>query len=261
MPTARISLLTIATAAAISFAPSPGRAQEGIPRTADGKPDLSGVWEINLPPFLQGGIAPPASSTPPARPPARRAGRAAAGPPYQPWAAAKVQENRDNKMKDDPDARCLTPGVPRIVNMPMPLQIIQTPQQVAILYEAFHTFRVIPTDGTPHVNPANLTSDGLYLGDSVGHWDGDTLIVDVTDFNDVTWLDNAGGIHSKDLHVTERYRRPDHDTLLYEATLEDPKVLTKPWTVKSTLKLHPKDRLMEYECLENNQDPARLVGK
>lgn len=228
---------------------------------AQNKPDLSGVWQINLPAFLQGGIAPPANAAPAPPRRAARTGRGPAEPPYQPWAAAKVQERRDNQLKDDPDSRCLDPGVPRIVNMPMPMQIIQTPQQVAVLYEAFHTFRVIPTDGRPHMDPLKLPPGGLFLGDSIGHWEGDTLVVDVTNFNDVTWLDNAGGIHSDQLHVTERYRRPDHDTLLYEATMEDPKVFTKPYTVNWTLKLRPDERLLEYECLENNQDPPRLVGK
>jgi len=222
-------------------------------------PDLSGVWQINLPVFLKGGIVPADQPAPPKAAP--RPARAPNDPPYQAWAAEKVKERRENKLKDDPDARCLMPGIPRIVNMPMPMQIIQTPQEVAILYEAFHSFRVIPTDGRGHIDKKQLASDGLYLGDSVGHWEDDTLVVDVTNFNDVTWLDNAGGIHSDALHVTERYRRPDHETLTYQATLEDPKVFTKPWTVNWTLKLRPGERLMEYECLENNQDPARLVGK
>ena len=237
----------------------PAVSQNTTPRAATGQPDLSGVWQINLPPFLLGGKVPanaPAPAKAGPRPP-----RIALDPPYQAWAAEEVRKRRDNKLKDDPDARCLLPGVPRIVNMPMPMQIVQTPQLVTVLYEAFHGFRVIPTDGAKHIDPDQLTSDGLYLGDSVGHWEGDTLVVDVTDFNDVTWLDNGGGIHSKDLHVVERYRRPDHDTLLYQATLEDPKVFTKPWTVNWTLKLHPGERLLEYECLENNQDPPRLVGK
>jgi hypothetical protein len=222
-------------------------------------PDLSGVWQINLPAFLKGGIVPPDQPAPAKTAP--RPARAPNDPPYQPWAAEKVMERRENKLKDDPDSRCLMPGLPRIVNMPMPMQIIQTPQEVAILYEAFHSFRVIPTDGRGHIDKKQLASDGLYLGDSVGHWEQDTLVVDVTNFNDVTWLDNSGGIHSDALHVTERYRRPDRETLLYQATLDDPKVFTKPWTVNWTLKLRPGERLMEYECLENNQDPPRLVGK
>jgi hypothetical protein len=222
-------------------------------------PDLSGVWQINLPAFLKGGIVPQDQPAPAKAGP--RPARAPNDPPYQPWAAEKVKERRENKLKDDPEARCLMPGLPRIVNMPMPMQIIQTPQEVAILYEAFHSFRVIPTDGRGHIDKKQMASDGLYLGDSIGHWEDDTLVVDVTDFNDVTWLDNGGGIHSDALHVTERYRRPDRDTLLYQATLDDPKVFTKPWTVNWTLKLRPGERLMEYECLENNQDPPRLVGK
>jgi hypothetical protein len=221
--------------------------------------DLSGVWQINLPAFLKGGIVPQDQSTPAKAGP--RPARAPNDPPYQPWAAEKVKERRENKLKDDPEARCLMPGLPRIVNMPMPMEIIQTPREVAILYEAFHSFRVIPTDGRGHIDRKQLASDGLYLGDSVGHWEDDTLVVDVTNFNDVTWLDNSGGIHSDELHVTERYRRPDRDTLIYQATLEDQKVFTKPWTVNWTLKLRPGERLMEYECLENNQDPPRLVGK
>ena len=141
--------------------------------------------------------------------------------------------------------------------MPMPMQIIQTPQEVAILYEAFHSFRVIPTDGRGHIDKKQLASDGLYLGDSVGHWEQDTLVVDVTNFNDVTWLDNSGGIHSDALHVVERYTPVDAKSIAYEATIEDPKVYTRPWQIRYPIGAQKERDIMEFECLEGEREGRR----
>jgi hypothetical protein len=222
-----------------------------VPRTADGKPDLSGVWQGGNLSFAIGeqnaarvaapGVAPAA----PAKP---------EPPPYTEAAMKIVQEYRDRRGIDDPMGRCLMVGIPRITRMPMPFQITQTKDQILFLYEAFHTFRIIPTDGRPH--PEDHTPS--FMGDSVAHWEGDTLVVDVIGFNDKTWLNDVGTFHTEKLRVTERYTRVDYDTILYEVKMEDPEVLTKPWHLRSTIRLRPDDRVREYECGENNEDILRF---
>jgi hypothetical protein len=151
-------------------------------------------------------------------------------------------------------AQCLLSGVPRITVRPLPFEIIQQPNRVVILYEVHHAFRIIPTDGRPH--PDDM--EPSYLGDSIGHWDGDTLVVDVVGFNTNTWLAGVGTIHSDKLRVTERYTRDTFDTIIYEATMEDPEVFTKPWKQYATLRLRPGERIREYECIENNEDIQRF---
>ena len=160
-------------------------------------------------------------------------------------------------------SRCLCASVCRVrVNSgdlrghvrPLPLQIIQTKDLVAILYEVHHAFRIIPTDGRPH--PEDL--EPSFNGDSVGRWDGDTLVVDVVGFNEKTWLAGVGTIHSDKLHVTERYTRDTADTILYDVTVEDPEMLTKPWHEHEIFRLRPNERLREYECIENNEDLQRI---
>jgi hypothetical protein len=223
-----------------------------VPRAADGKPDLTGVWQAGSSRIgtweetngggLAGGevTANPVQVT---REPA----------PYQEWAAKKVLESFNRRGVDDPMARCLSPGVPRTTTMGLfPMQIVQTPQQVVMLFEVFHVFRVIPIDAK---HPEDLESS--YMGDSVGHWDGDTLVVDVTGFNDETWLAGTGTFHSDALHVVERFKRVDYNTIQYEVTMEDPKVLTKPWVSRSNIMLRPGTRLREYECSQNNTDLKR----
>jgi hypothetical protein len=123
-----------------------------------------------------------------------------------------------------------------------------------ILYEIHHAFRIIPTDGRGH--PDDM--EPSYLGDSVAHWEGDTLVVDVTGFNTDTWLQGVGTIHSEQLRVTERYTRDTFGTIRYEATMEDPEVFTKPWTLYETLRLRPNERIREYECIESNEDILRF---
>src|ERR1019366_1298430 len=164
--------------------------------------------------------------------------------PYQPWAALKKAENFQNRQKADPLGQCYLPGIPRIMYMDFPFQIFQPPQARAITFEWSLVYRLIYTDGSPH--PADIDS---WMGDSRGRWEGDTLVVDVSDYNDKTWLDMAGDFHSNALHVVERYRMTDHDTIQYEATLEDSKVFTKPWTLSIPLKRRTdRDRLFEYSC-------------
>jgi hypothetical protein len=155
---------------------------------------------------------------------------------------------------DDPMARCLLTGVPRIKFRPLPFEIVALPDRIIILYEIHHAFRIIPTDGRPH--PDDL--EPSYLGESVGRWEGDTLVVDVVGFNDKTWLAGVGTIHSEELRVTERYTRDSADTIRYEVIIEDPVVFTKPWRMYETFRLRPNERIREYECIESNEDILRF---
>jgi hypothetical protein len=232
-----------------------------VPRASDGKPDLTGVWqggstqrgsweEANR------GVGVGGSGSDPAAPVVlssndRPAGRE--GAPYQPWAAKKVLEAFNRRGIDDPTALCLPAGLPRIVMLGLfPQQFIQTPKQIVMLYEYMNVIRIVPLD-TKHRQDLIPT----YMGDSVAHWEGDTLVVDVVGFNDKTWLAGTGTFHSDALHITERYTRVDKDQINYEVTMEDPNVLTKPWTLRSTLMLREGTRLQEYVCAENNIDPDR----
>ena len=167
--------------------------------------------------------------------------------PYQPWAAAKKQQNFASRRTADPtEANCFLPGVPRATYMPYPFEIVQTPKLIAITYEFAHALRTIPMEGSAH---SDLTD--TWMGDSRGRWEGNTLLVDVTNFNDQTWFDQAGNFHSDALHVVERYTLADKDHLLYEATIEDPKVFTRPWKISMPLyrRLERNAKLLEYECV------------
>jgi hypothetical protein len=132
-----------------------------------------------------------------------------------------------------------------------PTQIVQTPRQIVILYEQMHEYRIIPLNAK---HPDDLAP--AYMGDSVGRWEGDTLVVDVIGFNDRTWLVGTGTFHTDALHVTERYTRVDKDQINYDITMEDPNVLTKPWIMHTNLMLREGTRLQEYVCAENNLAPA-----
>ena len=232
-----------------------------VPRAADGRPDLTGVWQGgNTTPGswaeANGGLGVGGTGQDPTAPVVlssndRPAGREAA--PYQDWAAKKVLESFNRRGIDDPTAQCLPPGVPRSVTTQLfPQQFIQTPTQIVMIYEYMHVTRVIRINSK---HPDDLLA--TYMGDSVGHWEGDTLVVDVTGFNDKTWLGGTGTFHSEALHVTERFTRVSKDRIDYRAVMEDPKVLTRPWTLTSTLMLREGTRLQEYICAENNLDPGR----
>jgi len=208
------------------------------PRTADGHPDLSGVWwrggDVGSRGFNAGG---------------RGGGQAVTFTSlYQSSAQAKAKTLSD---KDDPSLVC-NPTAFGTLNVSMfdvgaVAQIVETPKFVIMLTETYHGFQIIPTDGRPHregIPPSNR-------GDAIGHWDGDTLVVDKTNFVDTNWMSAEGRVsfHSDALHIVERYRRVDANTLEIEATVEDPKVLTKPWVVpKQTLVLAPFDQIMELAC-------------
>ena len=166
--------------------------------------------------------------------------------PYQPAALSKRQENFKMRATADPETKCFQPGVPRAAYLPYPFQIFQNAQGVYIVYQRTHAYRVIPLDGGPH-------NEGLdfFMGDSRGRWEGDTLVVDVTSMNERAWLDMAGNFHSAGLHVEERYTRRDRVTLRYEATLQDPRVYTRPWKMRMLLRLQAGAQLIEDECVED----------
>jgi hypothetical protein len=176
--------------------------------------------------------------------------------PYQPWALARRNDNHRDRSTADPEASCDLPGVPRITYMPYPFQIVRFPDRVVIVYEYLHATREIFTDGSPH---STLDFD-FWMGDSRGTWDGDSLVVDVTKFTDQTWFDRAGNFHSNALHVTERYTPVDADHLAYEATIEDPKVFTRAWTMRMPLyrRQEREVRPLEFECYAYAREGATV---
>ena len=246
-----LAAIVIAIAASASVHAQQGAAAaKQIPRTADGKPDLSGVWIAGSQPLLVGEEeAARLRKLEASRPPFPRE-----APPYKPEYEAKRQEYVARRGIDDPMARCLLSGVPRVTTRPLPFQIVQTKDLVVILYEAHHAFRIIPTDGRSH--PDDI--EPSYLGESVGRWEGDTLVVEVIGFNEKTWLAGTGTIHSDQLRVIERYTRDTPETIVYQVTMEDPVVFTKPWRQQVIFHLRPNDRIREYECIENNEDLLRI---
>ncbi len=217
-------------------APSPART---IPRTADGRPNLQGIWQVrnSAASDLQDHAARPGM-------PGGKGVVEGGEIPYQPWAAAKKNENYAKRQTADPLAQCFMPGVPRIMYMEYPFHIFQTPQQIAITFEWSSVFRLIYTNGKP--GPKGID---FWMGDSRGHWEGDTLVVDVKNHNDKTWFDMAGDFHSDAMQLVERYTMTDPDTIQYEVTIQDPKVFTKPWKITMPL-YRRKDmvRILEYQC-------------
>ena len=172
-------------------------------------------------------------------------------PPMTPWGEAKFKETRPaqgiraSENTNDPTSFvCLPPGVPRIYIEPHPVKIIQAPGEVVMLFEFNHYFRVIHTDGREH--PKDL--DPTWMGHAIGHWEADTLVVDTIGFNDKSWIDRAGHPHSDALHLVERIRRIDHETLQDDFTIDDPKAYTGPWTSQQVWKLQPTWDLLEDIC-------------
>jgi len=230
-------------AAQSSAAPSAAEKKPGpAPKMADGHPDLSGVWwgggDVGGRGFRPGGGPPAGGGAPPATFTSL----------YKPQAAERAKTLSD---KDDPTLHCNpvafgTLNV-RLWNVGAVGQIVATPKLIVLLSETFHDYQLVPMDGRKHRDDQPST----LRGDAVGHWDGDTFVVDVTNFTDDTWMWAEGRVsfHSDALHVVERYRRVDASTLEIEATVEDPKVLTGPWTVpKQSLKLAPFDTLLSLNC-------------
>ena len=220
-----------------------GQAKPGagaLPRTADGRPNLQGIWQVrNRAAYdLQDHAARLGM-------PAGRGVVEGGAIPYQPWARAKKTENYVNRQTADPLASCFLPGVPRIMYMDFPFHIFQTRDHIAITFEFSQIHRLIYTHGRPSLHPG-IDS---WMGDSRGRWEGDTLVVNVTGHNDKTWFDMAGNFHSEALRLEERYTLVDADTIRYEVTIEDPKVFTRPWKISMPLHRHKDmDRILEYQC-------------
>ena len=259
-------MIIIATAAVVAVVapavrPTAGQAPAyQAPRTADGKPNLNGIWQaLNTAnwdiqahaaqlapfPFLLGAIG------------AVPAGESVVEGneiPYQPWAAAKKKENFEKRMTmdlsnlrvGDPEAKCYLPGVPRATYLPYPFQIVQGTNKIGIFYEFDTANRVVYMDKLP----APVAE--AWMGQSVGRWEGETLVVDVTSLHEGTWFDRAGNFHSDALHVVERYTAISPDHLMYEATIEDPKVFTRPWKMSMPLyrRVDKRARLLEFRCVE-----------
>ena len=203
--------------------------------------DLTGVWNMRATPAQRKYLG----ST-----------YTAESPEMTPWGKSKYDTAKPSngprsnalKVTDDPVLRtCLPPGTPRIYLQPFPLQFVQTPKEVIILYEYDHTVRHIFMDGRPH--PADITP--TYMGHSIGKWDGNTLVVDTTGFNDKTWLDRDGHQHSGELHVVERFHRADRDNMQIDVSMEDPKALVKPWVTQLNFQLKTDWDIMELACTDN----------
>jgi hypothetical protein len=228
-------------AAAVLLAVATGSAQgQAIPRAADGKPDLSGIWQVvntaawDLEPHsAQPGV------------PAGLGVVEGNEIPYTTAGAAKKRENAANRATLDPESKCWLPGVPRATYMPFPFQIVQTPEQISVLYEYAHTVRNIYMNSEHPEGPIEW-----WMGDSRGRWEGDTLVVDVVHFNAETWLDRAGNHHSEALHVVERYTPMSANHINYEVTIEDPQVFTRPWKMSMPIyrRLDANMQILEYEC-------------
>ena len=227
---------------ALTSAGQNGKATPPVPRTADGKPDLTGVWQ---PGSDRPGTWEEANQGVGVPEPGQESVRKGAKPPYQPWAAQKVLEAFNRRNADDLVARCI-PELDLGGGALYPNQFVQTPALVVILVESRHVFRLIPLN---EKHPEDL--DPSWLGDSVGRWEGNTLVVDVTGFKERLV---GSRINTDALHIIERFTRVDYNTINYEARVEDSKALTKPYTITSKYMLRPGTRLQEYVC-ENNQDP------
>ena len=260
----RVSMIAVATAAVIavlsltvkSIAEPVGAGGQApayqAPRAADGKPDLNGIWQALGAAHwdLEGHAARPG--------PVVALGALGAIPgglgvveggeiPYQPWAAAQKQENFDNWLTADPAVKCYMPGVPRATYMAFPFQIVQTPEYILMAYEFASASRVVYMNRPDFEAPVDT-----WMGHSRGRWEGETLVVDVTSQVPDTWFDSAGNFHSNAVRVVERYTAVSPNALMYEATIEDPNVFTRPWTIRMPLyrRLEENVQLLEFKCVE-----------
>jgi hypothetical protein len=240
------------------------------PARVEGKPNFSGIWQANNEANwdLQAHAARPAAVTQQgiypydyARVPAAPVlalGAAGAVPgslgvvqgdgeiPYKPEALARKQENAANWIDRDPELKCYLPGLPRAMYLPHPFQITQSTNKIHIAYSFTNTARTI------HLDEVDGPPDDAWMGHSVGHWEGDTLVVNVTNFNDRSWFDRAGNYHSAALRLTERFTLKSPDVIWYEVTIEDPNVYTRPWTIAMPIyrRAEPNMQLLEFRCNE-----------
>ncbi len=264
-----IAAATVSAVISVSMTRTAGQASRAS-RTADGKPNLSGVWQANNEAnwdlqahqarpgaVTQRGVYPYAYAEVPAAP-VLALGAAAGVPgslgvvqgdaqiPYTPDALARKQENAAHWIDRDPELKCYLPGIPRAMYMPYPFQIAQSSTKIQMAYTFTNAARTI------HLDKVEGPPDDTWMGHSVGRWEGDTLVVDVTNFNDKTWFDRAGNFHSDALHVVERFTPISADALRYEVTVEDPKVFTRPWKIAMPIyrRLEPNIQLLDYQCIE-----------
>jgi hypothetical protein len=212
------------------------------PKTADGKPDFSGIWR------QPSGVKYTVNQAADLKPDELQ---------MLPWAATEYKRRQDTLSKDDPVGHCNLSGVPQADVIPYPYKILQNPTQITFLYEAIRTFREVFIDGRPF--PEDMQPS--WLGYSVGHFEGDTLVIETRGQNDKTWIDTGGHPHSEQLRVTEKLRRVNFGRIELEVTIDDPGAYAKPWTVRYPLVLMPDTELIEYVCTENNKDVEHLVGK
>jgi hypothetical protein len=242
-----IRILALLATVGLALAAENQPAAPGIPRSPDGKPDFSGIWQslsgadYGIEPHLATRDEPPGAGV--------VEGNVI---PYQPSALAQRAKNFASRATADPRHKCFTLGTPRGIYGNEPFQIFQRPRDLTLLFEFGHPVRTINTNATEH-------PDGhidFWLGDSRGHWDGDTLVVDVTDFNGETWLDRAGNFNSDQLHLVERWSYIDRNTIRYRATFDDPKVYTRPWTLDVLLyrRLEPNVQIVENYCATSDFD-------
>jgi hypothetical protein len=264
--TAAATVLVWSLATADSAAQAPAAAQgSAFPRTG-GRPDFSGIWQANNTAHwdLQTHAARPMVSQPGVAPnsvvlgaPVVTLGAVGWIPaglgvvdgeqiPYQPWAAARKKENLEQWLDRDPEIKCFQPGVPRAMYMPYPFEIVQGSTKMMMVFEFGNAQRTIHLDKVdPYPNVA-------FMGHSVGRWDGDSLVVEVTNLTDATWFDRAGNFHSDAVRVTERYTPMTRDAIRYEATIEDKQVFTRPWKISMPLyrRLEANAQLMDFRCVE-----------
>jgi hypothetical protein len=248
---ARRSLACLAFAALVLAAPAFAQTA----KRAGGKPNLSGIWQaLSTANWeLEAHVAEPG---PVASLGALMAVRPGPGVvvgdaiPYLPAALEQRKRNRERRWIDDPELKCFMPGVPRANYLPQPFQIVQGTDAIIMTYEFADAVRIV------YMHDPGPAPDYSWMGWSVGHWDGDTLVVDVTFQRDDTWLDRSGNYHSDELHVVERYTPEGDNVLRYEATLEDPKVFSRPWTIRMPLYRHlePNAQLMEFKCIPFAED-------
>ena len=257
--------------------PTPGpRTQDGKidmaappPRTPDGKPDFTGLWEPARGkgdrrggPSMNGTYPLPYPiPSAPGDPPVAQFFNIGAGfkeklPPLTAWGAEVRAQRKANNNKDNPDAACLPLGLTQLLMHPQPRKIIQTPRDIVVLYEANGNIRQIHTDGR---SLPSSDAQPWWYGYSVGHWEGDTLVVETTGFRDDVWLDVEGSPLTSSGKMTERWRRPKFGLMQIDVTIEDPRAYTKPFTVRVNHQLMPDTDLMEFVCEE--RDAVHYVGK
>ena len=229
------------------------------PRTPDGKPDLSGVWlnewfyggQVRQPPASPAGEPPPSAF-------ADVGANMPGGLPFQPWAKELMSRRKEQNSKDNPDAHCLPMGLMQFHEHPQPRKMVQTPAVLLILYEGNFGVRQILTDGRPL--PDNDPQPWWY-GYSVGTWEGDTLVVQTKGLRDGGWLDIYGSPLTDAATITERFRRLNYGTMKIDVTIDDPKAYTKPFTVRVNQRIMPQGEIIEFICNENNKAPQLMVGK